>query len=443
MVGRRSQFELQQAPTRDGLRLAADFCAAAIEWTFPEAADRFCQSLLTLSPIRSASVWVCEADAARIYCIAERTAGATATHHCAVSGGWAAALRRRLAETAAVWIDELAQAAQARQTLLPADAVAAPARIRALRRGDRVIALAVWTVGEDAELDALERCAAALTAGLTASYVIEAAEGQHVEARRALARREAILAHVDDPAATIRASGQVTYANDAFCQFVGLTPIRLASWNLFNSLLSRDEHALRAQLAQLDDEQPRGVCTVALNLPGGTRADCAVRCQAIRNEDGRAIEYGLLFHHAAASARLDDQEPHRPAARPAARLRPGATVLVIDDEEVIREVVEATLTARGVRVLLADDGPTGLRVFEEHIGGIDVVLLDLCMPEMSGREVLDRLRAIDPHVRVILSSGADQDDERIADQAVAPAGFVQKPYRPETLLAAIGAAIGE
>ena len=66
------------------------------------------------------------------------------------------------------------------------------------------------------------------------------------------------------------------------------------------------------------------------------------------------------------------------------------------------------------------------------------MLLDLSMPGMSGEETFRRLREIDPDVRVILSSGYDHDEASGRFGAAPPAGFIQKPYRPEQLVAEIG-----
>jgi len=126
--------------------------------------------------------------------------------------------------------------------------------------------------------------------------------------------------------------------------------------------------------------------------------------------------------------------------RPKAVALPGAglTVLLIDDEETVRDMVGEVLEHEGVSVLRAEDGARGLAVFRERHESVDVVLLDLSMPGLSGEETYRRLREIDPGVRVILSSGYDRDEARGRFGAGIPAGFIQKPYRPEQLMAEIG-----
>jgi len=101
-------------------------------------------------------------------------------------------------------------------------------------------------------------------------------------------------------------------------------------------------------------------------------------------------------------------------------------------------MVGEVLEQEGFEVLRAGDGSRGVALFDANRGRIDVVLLDLSMPGLSGEETFRRLREIDPGVRVILSSGYDSDEARGRFGASAPTAFIQKPYRPERLLAEIG-----
>ena len=119
----------------------------------------------------------------------------------------------------------------------------------------------------------------------------------------------------------------------------------------------------------------------------------------------------------------------------------GATVLVIDDEEDIREVVQAVLESRGVRVLTANDGPEGVTCFREHADEVDVVLLDMTMPGLGGEEVFREILSIRSDARVIMSSGYSEQDtlERLDDERMV--GFVPKPYTAQSLVDTIGAAL--
>lgn len=117
------------------------------------------------------------------------------------------------------------------------------------------------------------------------------------------------------------------------------------------------------------------------------------------------------------------------------------TILVIDDEEDIREVVQSILSGRGLGVITAHDGRSGVETFRRESDHIDAVLLDLTMPGMDGAEVYQALRAIRPDVQVILSSGFSESDAiaRLGDAPIAR--FVHKPYTLAALLDAVNGAL--
>ena len=112
-------------------------------------------------------------------------------------------------------------------------------------------------------------------------------------------------------------------------------------------------------------------------------------------------------------------------------------LLVIDDEEIVREAVEDILDSVGIEVLSAGSGTEGIAVFQEHQDKIGGILLDMKMPGLSGAETLRQLRAIDPQITVILSSGYSEEETRrsIADQM--PTGFLPKPYNFDTLVSKV------
>ncbi len=111
------------------------------------------------------------------------------------------------------------------------------------------------------------------------------------------------------------------------------------------------------------------------------------------------------------------------------------TVLVVDDEQIVLDVAEKGLAVGGYTVLTANSGDTALECFALHRDEIVCVLLDLTMPGRSGDDVLRALRAIDPHIRVVLSSGYSPD----AVDPSAAVEFLQKPYTLAELLQIVGA----
>ncbi len=109
-------------------------------------------------------------------------------------------------------------------------------------------------------------------------------------------------------------------------------------------------------------------------------------------------------------------------------------VLVVDDEDMVRDVCRRMLQQAGWAVLDADGGLSAIDVFAAHANEVACVILDLSMPHMDGFGVFRALRAIRPDVRVILSSGYSRNHEPGTDLAAEGfAGFIQKPYSAKTL----------
>ena len=108
-------------------------------------------------------------------------------------------------------------------------------------------------------------------------------------------------------------------------------------------------------------------------------------------------------------------------------------VLLIDDEEFVRDVGARMLEWMGFRVLLAEDGVQGIEMFRQHRDDIVCVLLDLTMPRMDGEECFRELRLIRSDVRVVLSSGYSESDVKPQFAGRGLAAFIQKPYQTDLL----------
>lgn len=118
-------------------------------------------------------------------------------------------------------------------------------------------------------------------------------------------------------------------------------------------------------------------------------------------------------------------------------LRGEGCVLVIDDDEILRETARAILESVGYCVLIAGDGKEGVEIYREKHDSVNAILLDMIMPVMSGREAYIALKKINPEVKVLLSSGF-RNDSRIEEvMQLGVNGFLQKPYTLETLTRAI------
>ena len=169
---------------------------------------------------------------------------------------------------------------------------------------------------------------------------------------------------------------------------------------------------------------------------------------------GLATVHGIVSHsrgHVWAESKPDKgttftvllpltQEPSRQDAAPARAIeqaRP-ATVLVVDDEDIIRSLMKRTLEEAGYEVLLARNGREALDSLARHRGAVDLVLSDLVMPVMSGRELANRLVAEHPGLPVVWVSGHPKD--------MAPADrgsgfFLQKPLSPDVLVETVARAL--
>lgn len=122
--------------------------------------------------------------------------------------------------------------------------------------------------------------------------------------------------------------------------------------------------------------------------------------------------------------------------------RAAGCILVVDDEHFVRTVTQGILEDAGYDTLGAQDGQRALEIFEDRQGAVDLVVLDLTMPGMSGYETLRELRRLSPRVNVLLTSGyseAPSADRASGDpQDGEPAAqFLRKPYRPQQLVEAV------
>ena len=104
------------------------------------------------------------------------------------------------------------------------------------------------------------------------------------------------------------------------------------------------------------------------------------------------------------------------------------TILLVDDEDMIWDVISAMLQDLGYRVILAENGREAVEIYQNNPGEIDLVLLDMIMPLMSGTEAFFLLKKMDPGVTVLLSSGYVSEDEVQEVLHAGAAGFLRKPY---------------
>jgi PAS domain S-box-containing protein len=135
------------------------------------------------------------------------------------------------------------------------------------------------------------------------------------------------------------------------------------------------------------------------------------------------------------------EEPRRPAV-PEELPRATETVLLVEDEEMVRRMTREVLEGAGYRVLEASSGFEALRVSAGHAGRLDLIVTDVVMPGMSGRELAERLAPSRPGMKVLYMSG--HTDDAIFHHGVTQAGtgFLQKPFTPDALERRVRALLG-
>jgi CheY-like chemotaxis protein len=166
---------------------------------------------------------------------------------------------------------------------------------------------------------------------------------------------------------------------------------------------------------------------------------------------GLAVVYGVARAHGGwvecssspgGGSRFDVYLPRgvatdEPAAAPAPPLPApgrGEAVLVADDEPLVRNLARNALERHGYRVLLAADGAEAVEVFRRAGEKVALAVLDVSMPQLSGRQAFEAIRRLDPGVRVLFASGHPVAALAADDPA---ARFLHKPYTPSTLAAAV------
>lgn len=131
-----------------------------------------------------------------------------------------------------------------------------------------------------------------------------------------------------------------------------------------------------------------------------------------------------------ASAPEESQSDSQPA-------RGEETILLVEDEQALREVTRRILTGAGYRVIVAANGPEALKTADTHSGPIDLVLSDVIMPQMPGPQMVAQLLAQRPSVRVLLMSGFAQPILDAGGHLDEGMTLIEKPFSGPTLLAKI------
>ena len=117
-----------------------------------------------------------------------------------------------------------------------------------------------------------------------------------------------------------------------------------------------------------------------------------------------------------------------------AKKKESSKILLIDDDPLIRDLSSEYLESNGLSVITAANGLEGLKLYQDHCEEISLVVLDLVMPKMGGRDCWLRLREIDPQVRVLVTTGSSLNKELKICLREGVLGYLTKPFRPRQLL---------
>ncbi|MFI5251637.1 MAG: response regulator [Bacteroidota bacterium] len=110
------------------------------------------------------------------------------------------------------------------------------------------------------------------------------------------------------------------------------------------------------------------------------------------------------------------------------------TILLVEDEEMLLDLLQTILLSKGFNVLTAKDGLEAIDVYKSHEGKIDLILSDMGLPRMGGWEMFCQIKEMNPKVKAILASGYLDPNLKAEMIKAGAKDFVQKPYEPDIIL---------
>ncbi len=159
---------------------------------------------------------------------------------------------------------------------------------------------------------------------------------------------------------------------------------------------------------------------------------------AVESQPGKGAEFSIVLPRSEEPA-----TPRLQSVKPPSSGRSQQTVLLVEDEAIVRRTARRVLARAGYSVFEAGDGEAALELAQRHEGTIDAVVTDLSMPGLDGRTLVDRLHARWPELAVVLMSGFTRDQRVDLVELGAHAEFLNKPFTPKTLLGALERVLGK
>jgi hypothetical protein len=279
----------------------------------------------------------------------------------------------------------------------------------------------VRTLGEHVELDA------ELDPGLC-SVLADPGQIEQVLVNLAVNARDAM----PGGGKLIVATANADVDTDHVASRVGLLPGRHASLKVSDTGIGMPQDVIDRAFEPFFTTKAKGEGTgLGLATVYGVISQLGGYVQ-IYSEPGLGTTFTILLPETSQPAR---QEPPAP---PAPRSGAGETVLVVEDEDAMREVTHRILTRNGYQVITAANGRHAIQAATSHPGDIDVLLTDVIMPQMLGKEAAEQIRALYPAVKVLFMSGYTQgilDTQGVIQSGV---NLIEKPFTEASLLAKLG-----
>jgi two-component system cell cycle sensor histidine kinase/response regulator CckA len=158
----------------------------------------------------------------------------------------------------------------------------------------------------------------------------------------------------------------------------------------------------------------------------------------VYSEPGKGSTFKIYLPKAKGNVKAEEKEQI-----PVENLNGSETVLIVEDEDSLRKLVQKALQEYKYRVLMAENGEDALRISKEHEGTIDLMITDVVMPKMSGKETAERLQPLYPQMKVIYMSGYT-DDSIVHHGVLAPGlNFLEKPFSPGGLARKVREVLGK